>query len=378
MVREGQTLLIVPTFDHPSTGPGTSKMPVFYNPQMEFNRDFSVAILGDLLSNGDSFLDGLAATGARGIRVARESKRDIELHLNDRNPLAQSIIERKLRLNGAGDATLSQEDLRILLKNEIYDCVDIDPFGTPAPFFPMALEAVRDGGILSVTATDTGTLSGIFPGAARRRYGVAMRRTPFHHELGVRNLLGFMAREAATIDLGIQPIVAYYSDHYFRGYGRLRKGGKGVEESIANLGHCIFDEKSLEREYVSEEREGSLGPIWIGAVSDRSVLDEFRMPPHLGTAHRVAKLIELLREETNIDRPFFSIDEFSRKFKIDPPRMNDFLDSLGDRFFAVRTHFGPKSFTSDAPVDEIISAMRESTRAKPRTVDISPSQSVAG
>lgn len=35
-----------------------------------------------------------------------------------------------------------------------YDAVDLDPYGTPAQFLDAAVQAVAEGGLLMVTATD--------------------------------------------------------------------------------------------------------------------------------------------------------------------------------------------------------------------------------
>ena len=39
------------------------------------------------------------------------------------------------------------------MKNK-FDCVDIDPYGSPSPFIDAAVQCVSDGGLLMITATD--------------------------------------------------------------------------------------------------------------------------------------------------------------------------------------------------------------------------------
>lgn len=358
-IREGSTELIVPE-DHASNGPSSANMPVFYNPKMEFNRDMSVAVLGRLLSDGDSLLDGMAATGARGIRVKKETGKDIKLYLNDENPRAVELIKRNLEANAIPDADVTQLDLRSLLLEGSYDCVDIDPFGSPAPFFPMGVGAVRNDGILCVTATDTGTISGIFPSACLRKYGCEGRRTPFCHEFGVRNLLGFISREAARQDAGIRPLVSYYADHYIRTFVRVSKGARKADESLSRLGYCVFDSASLERGYQKDRENKVLGPIWIGSTCDPAFLEDMRLPSELRFANRIAATIGLLRGETTINRPHFVIDELASRFKIDPPKMEDFIAMLQKEGTGIRTHYGPKTFMTDANVEELVDAMRSS------------------
>jgi len=49
-IIEGTTKLTVPKTKN-IKGPSTSKVPVFYNPAMEFNRDISVLVLANYHSN---------------------------------------------------------------------------------------------------------------------------------------------------------------------------------------------------------------------------------------------------------------------------------------------------------------------------------------
>lgn len=361
IIKEGGTRLIVPA-DTSASGPATSSMPVFYNPQMEFNRDMTVAVLANLLPKGSSVLDGLSATGAMGIRVYSECGKEINLTLNDGKRIAMELIERNLLLNGIKGPRVLNRDLRELLRDERHDHVDIDPFGSPAPFLPMAIEAVEDGGTLSVTATDTGTISGIFTGACLRRYGISARRTTFCHELGVRNLLGFVARHAAENDIGIEPQLSFYADHYVRCFIRISKGAAKAEEALRNIGYCDFNEQTLDRTYSKDKRGASIGPTWIAQTCKIGLLDILRMPTHLGNAHRVAKYFDLLRGEAHINRPFFLVDELSRKFRCDPPKMDVFLGHLSESGQAYRTHHDPRGIVTDLEIGEIVEIMRECGR----------------
>lgn len=356
IIREGSTKLIVPA-DHACSGPSSSSMPVFYNPKMEFSRDISVTILSNLLQKEATILDGMAATGARGIRICNETNLGVRLFLNDGNPRAVELISENLRINGISNAVVTQQDLKTLLLDGSYDCVDIDPFGSPAPFFPMAVGAVRNGGILCVTATDTGTISGIFSAACLRKYGSVGKRTPFCHELGVRNLIGFIAREAAKQDAGIQPLASYYADHYVRSFARIDRGGSRADESMRKVGYCSYDAETLERKYIEKPEADCIGPIWIGATCNSSLIGKMRLPPHLRFADRIAALFKNLENESRINRPHFSVDEFARKFRIDPPKMDRLIDRLLKIGDASRTHYDPKTFMTDAEVRQIADVM---------------------
>ena len=48
----------------------------------------------------------------------------------------------------------------MLTRPQVYDAVDLDPYGTPAHLLDSAVQAVADGGLLMVTATDMAVLCG--------------------------------------------------------------------------------------------------------------------------------------------------------------------------------------------------------------------------
>lgn len=56
----------------------------------------------------------------------------------------------------------TESDARILMLThpKAFDVVDLDPYGTPSQLLEPAVEAVADGGLLCVTATDTAVLCG--------------------------------------------------------------------------------------------------------------------------------------------------------------------------------------------------------------------------
>ena len=48
-------------------------------------------------------------------------------------------------------------------RQEKFDAIDLDPFGTPAPFVLAVMMATADGGVVSMTATDAAVLCGGVP-----------------------------------------------------------------------------------------------------------------------------------------------------------------------------------------------------------------------
>ncbi|MHC1599410.1 MAG: tRNA (guanine(10)-N(2))-dimethyltransferase, partial [Candidatus Methanospirareceae archaeon] len=95
-VKEGTTKILVPQELTKS---------MFYNPRMELCRDIDIASIAVLassfLSQNLNYIDALAGTGVRGVRVANE----VGLHasINDRSTPAYELIKRNIRLNAIED-----------------------------------------------------------------------------------------------------------------------------------------------------------------------------------------------------------------------------------------------------------------------------------
>jgi tRNA (guanine26-N2/guanine27-N2)-dimethyltransferase len=185
---------------------------IFYNPRMEQNRTLSSLALGAALPllTGSRTLDGFCASGIRGIRYALENKLD-EITFLDANPAAIKNAKKNVKENKIKHAFFSEDEFnRFAGASKPFDVIDVDPFGTPAPFIQTAIRMSRKKCVLGVTATDLATLCGRKNQPAKRRYDAQPLYVNFAHELALRIVLGYMARQAATYDVGVQPFRPRY------------------------------------------------------------------------------------------------------------------------------------------------------------------------
>src|SRR3989344_538722 len=221
---EGTTRLLVPDlvkYKQPEFAP------VFYNPRMKADRDVSVALLPHLLKRKARVLDLLCGLGARSVRYAREC--GFSVTANDVQPSAVALARKNALLNKVKLKSSVSEANKFLIdhKDDKFDCVDIDPFGSPAEFVQNAFQALQPkNSVLAVTATDLGALSGGYPEAGFRKYALVARESPFLHELGVRNLIAYCYEQAARQDLIVVPVMSYYNKHYYRVFLKLMGSGK--------------------------------------------------------------------------------------------------------------------------------------------------------
>lgn len=65
----------------------------------------------------------------------------------------------------------------------LFDVIDLDPYGCPSIFLDSALQAVKDGGLLLITATDMAVLAGNSPETCYSKYGAVSLKLKCCHEM---------------------------------------------------------------------------------------------------------------------------------------------------------------------------------------------------
>ncbi len=356
-IAEGRVDLLVPDIER-RAGPGTRSHLPFYNPAMAVGRDISVLLARRLLPRGGTVLDGLAAAGALGLRVAVEAGGGIAVTLNDKNPRAVALIRENIARNGIGNASAVLGDLNAHLAGNHYDIVEVDPFGSPVPFLDAALLSARRGTALAVTATDTAVLCGAKPEAALRRYLARVRHTDAYAEVGARVLLAYVARMAARLDKAIEPVLAYAAEHFIKVHVRIAEGASRADRALEKTGWVAFDPATGEHRTAPSSASGTdLGPVWLGELGDPSVLSGLAPTSEMG--HRTARLLDLVRGEVGLPPFYVDNNAMARRTGTNPPPLEILLEALrthGHR--AARTHFQENAFKTDAPWDDVLDAYR--------------------
>ncbi|MEM3513521.1 MAG: tRNA (guanine(10)-N(2))-dimethyltransferase [Thermoplasmata archaeon] len=353
-ITEGNTVCLVPAYQRVK-GPGSSKMPVFYNPNMEFARDVTISLLSGLLDKRRKLkvLDGMAATGIRGIRIKNEVSKRFEVTLNDINPLAVKLIKKNLELNKL-EAEVENKNLNEILATSAYDYIDVDPFGSPVEYLDLAFQSIKRRGIIGVSTTDTSVLCGTAPKVCVRRYMAKSRNNYMCHEIGLRIFLGYVARTAAKFDRAIKPLVCFYADHYFRTFVQVENGAGRADACLANMGYLSVNEKTGEvRTLLSPERE-ALGPLWLGNLFDNDALRKMVVRENFNTSRRFNRMLEIWSEECAAEPFFYDTNELGKIFHLSPPPLEKLISALrmlGYR--TVRTHISPNGFRTNGTIAHI-------------------------
>ncbi|MDY6774808.1 MAG: tRNA (guanine(10)-N(2))-dimethyltransferase [Halobacteria archaeon] len=339
---------------------------VFYNPDMEMNRDITVAVLNAVSGEDDpgetTYADAMTATGIRGVRAAVEA--GVDVTMNDRSPDAVDLARSNLEENDA-DGDVVRSDSNVFMWSKTADVVDVDPFGSPVVFADSAFNSAQS--VACFTATDTAPLCGAHS-SDRRRYSAVPLNTEYHPEMGLRVLIGALVRTAARHDVAAEPVLSHVSDHYVRTYMSLDTGGKVANASLEGLGyisHCfdcyyrtsshgmIFDGERDCPNCGSEMRVA--GPLWIDSVRDPEFVDEVRdeIERYMGTYKRARKVLRLVRDE--IETPtHYDHHKLSKKWGVTPYKIDESVEMIREAGFeASRAHYSGTAIKTDADVDEL-------------------------
>jgi len=388
VVREGQVKVIVPrleAFKKERWEYAPSKAPVFYNPLMEMNRDVAVLSLQayqGFIGRHLKVSEPLAGCGVRGVRFAVEVSGVKEVHINDLNPLAYQMMVKNVELNKVEDRVrVHNLDANLFLSkyaapNERFDFIDVDPFGSPSPFLDSSVRALKDEGLLALTATDMAPLCGVHPKASIRKYGGKSLRTEYCHEIAVRLVICSLVFAASKHEMGVKPLLAYAMDHYSRVYAVLNHGAKKADESISKVGFILHCFNCFHREV----REGivppidlrcdecgskleAAGPLWIGNIFDKrfllSLFEELERR-ELRNKRRLFRTINLMIDESDGPPTYYRIDKICDKYNWKMPSLSDVIDELKSHGFkATHTHFHNNGLRTDAPASIVLAAVRK-------------------
>lgn len=364
-VKEGTTRILVPKQPTKS---------IFYNPKMELCRDIDIAGIAAFVSSLPSkqasltYIDALAGTGVRGIRVAKEV--GLSVTINDWSKPAYELINRNIESNEVGERVkVYSENANVLLLRNNYDLVDVDPFGSPVPFLDAACKSVKK--LLLVTATDTAPLCGAHSGGLRK-YAARPINTEYHKEMATRILLGRVTRDLCKYDRAIQPLLSYSTAHFIRVIARVERGAKRADDRMERLGfiaHCFScgnrfsfscsDMLELKVKKKCEVCGGKIriaGPLYLNAIKEKRFCEQVHKELEKRKLKKKKEALKIVATSINeLDIPFFyEHHAICKALKVPPSSLSSLIDALrSNGFSASRTHFSNTAFKTDARIDKI-------------------------
>jgi len=368
-----------------SRGLAYTKAEVFYNPYMRSNRDIAVAV-ASTLGEGFSAADVMAASGVRVLRLASEAGGG-RLIANDKNPLAVYAIRKGVRANELSDRVrvwmmdANEASLKIRDFGRV-DYLDVDPFGSPAPYVWAAVQAVKRGGVLAVTATDTPVLYGVYPAKLYRAYLAWGEKTEFHKEMGLRLLAAFVLRVAAMYDLVATPVLSHATRHYARVYFSIDRGAlralRALEEGVGWILYCQrcgWRETESGRQPPGEEtcplcshNVSLIGPAWLGELQSKDLLSRavsWAERRRHWISEEAMSILRALASEVGLPPLYYDLDAMASRMKLPSVSPRVVVEELESRGFrASLSHCEKKAVKTDAKLEDVMDVLRDLARGR--------------
>lgn len=408
VIKEGKALVLVP-----------KQETVFYNHIQQFNRDLSVMAVRAWLEqhnenrlkkrkmddNGETaspeskkfvrILEALSASGLRALRYGHEVPQVAKIVANDLLPAAVESINRSAEYNKLQHLVQGHEGDAIAYMGSIpekdrFHAVDLDPYGTAAPFLENAVRSVVDDGLLMVTCTDAGVLAGNgYPEKCYALYGGSnFGNTSFgldtNHEAGLRLMLSTIAGVAAKHKKAIEPVLSLSIDYYFRVFVRVKTSPakvKHLASTMMMVHHCIGCGYRVEQR-MGRETSGKFqtpkaafvgpncpccnspfhvaGPLWGGNLHNHEFVDKVLEinasadKKVYGTTERIKGMLMLAKQE--LETPFyFSLGRLPSLIKASTIPITEFTRAVGNLGHDVSlTHAKANAIKTTAPWEDIL------------------------
>ncbi len=369
IITEGITRVEVPIPDENSSFPPSSAA-VFYNPATKLNRDITVALIACFAKTNPeyTYLDALSASGIRGLRIAKEV--GLSTTMSDWEETSFELIKKNIELNNLSNCTVIKRNANVVMLDNSFDIIDLDPFGSPAPFLDAACRSTKR--LLCITATDTAPLCGAHKKAGIRNYAAVPLKTEYYPEMGVRILMGAVARTLAKHDKAMTPLLSYASAHYVRLFASVKKSIEDADDCLKNMGfisHCFGCGARLwkyglavhmeEKCAVCRHTTSLAGPLWLGRLHERNFCEELLGEIEKRGFKEAVKLISTCRDELDIPM-HYDYHRLCKSLGITAMPTDELILALRERGFkASRTHFSGISFKADAGVEEVKGIVRE-------------------
>ncbi|NJL83440.1 MAG: tRNA (guanine-N1)-methyltransferase [Chloroflexaceae bacterium] len=337
----------------------------FYRPSSQVARDLGVlaAAVYKQKTGQLRILEAMAATGVRSLRYWLESGADF-LWANDTNSELEPVLSQNLQsaiAAGIGKISFIEANrvfFDCYLRQDFYDLVDVDSFGSPAPYFSSALRAAKFGGLVYFTCTDGRTGTGHLPEHSLHCYGAFARWHPAGHEQALRLLIGRIKQEAAVLNLGVEPVFSLFAGETYRLMLQFVCETPLHSCNYGFLGYCHecgdyqkIPWRKLGRASCPHDGAALVlsGPLWLGSLHGVGWLQAMgQLAQDWGWAKRV-KLLEIMALESELPPYFYPLGEIGRRAQGDIPKKAQLLSDLqAAGYRASPTHIQAQGIKTDA------------------------------
>ncbi|KAJ8383746.1 hypothetical protein AAFF_G00215880 [Aldrovandia affinis] len=371
----------------------------------EEEEEVETAVVGERCERGLRVLEGLAASGLRSVRFALEIPGLQCVTANDYSARAAALIARNAQYNGVSHLLqASQRDASMLMyeargRKERYDVIDLDPYGSPAPFLDAAVQAVSEGGLLCVTCTDMAVMAGNSGETCYSKYGSVSIKAKYCHEMALRIILHSLDQRAGVYQRYIEPLLSVSVTFYIRVFVRVHTGQAMVKNSaskqalvyncvgcgsfhLQRMGKRISQGKHMkysaatgppigpECEHCGHRHQLG-GPIWAEPLHNTQFVQKVLSavsgnPSRFGTARRIEGMLSMITEELEDVPLYYTVDSLSSTLHCNTPPLLQFRSALLHAGFRVSlSHACKNALKTNAPPGALWDIMRSWEKNNP-------------
>ncbi|XP_074143195.1 tRNA (guanine(26)-N(2))-dimethyltransferase [Sminthopsis crassicaudata] len=356
------------------------------------------AAVGNVCEGGLRVLEGLAASGLRSIRFAKEVPGLQAVTANDASARAVDLIRCNVQLNNIGHLVQPNlADARLLMYehqrvSQRFDVIDLDPYGSPAIFLDAAVQAVSEGGLLCVTCTDMAVMAGNSSETCYSKYGAMSIKSKACHEMALRIVLHSLDLRANCYQRYIVPVLSISADFYIRVFVRVYTGQAKVKASASKQGfvfQCVgcgsFYLQRLGKAVNSGgrvkfsaatgppvgsecehcgQRHQLAGPLWAEPIHDLDFVAQVlaavsRNPGRFRTSARIRGVLSMVTEELPDVPLYYTLDQLSSTIRCNTPSLLQLRSALLHAGFRVSlSHACKNAVKTDIPPSVLWDIMR--------------------
>ncbi|MFH1784822.1 MAG: tRNA (guanine(10)-N(2))-dimethyltransferase [Candidatus Micrarchaeota archaeon] len=352
----------------------TAAKDVFYNPAMRLCRSISSLAVG-AINDDITVIDAFCASGIRGIRYAKENKNVTTTTFLDLSKAAISSAKKNSKTNKL-KASFCHNNISKAAFEFQTDFLEIDPFGTPAPYLVDAFRYfnIKKSGYLSVTATDVAVLCGGKTQACMKNYHSKPLNNEFTHESGLRIMIKKIAETAAEFNMGIEPLISFSDKHYLKSIIHLKRNADLAYGSLKKIGHISYCWKCGNRSFdvfpknceLCRNKSDFAGPLWLGEIHNKKFLEKMLILNKKRIYQdndQINKMISLMVGECGESPFYYNIHSLCKIKKINPvPNIIVLMELIKKSgYSANRTHFSPLSIKTNSPYKKLISSIKKAS-----------------
>ncbi|XP_060096657.1 tRNA (guanine(26)-N(2))-dimethyltransferase isoform X1 [Heteronotia binoei] len=360
--------------------------------------EHKVAAVGEVCQDGLRVLEALAASGLRSVRLAKEVPGLHSVVANDVSCKAVELIKQNIQLNDMGQlVTASLSDARMLMyqhkaAKDLFDVIDLDPYGSPSMFLDAAVQAVSEGGLLCVTCTDMAVMAGNAGETCYSKYGAMSFKAKYCHEMALRIILHSLDLRANCYQRYIVPLLSVSADFYIRVFVRVFSGQAKVKASaskqafvyncvgcgsfhVQRLGKVANNGNSITYKAASgppvgpscehcHQRHQLGGPMWVEPLHDVDFVQQVLSavgsnPGRFETSQRIQGILSMAIEELSDVPLYYTLDNLSKTIHCNSPSLLQFRSALLHAGYRVSlSHACKNAIKTDAPSSVVWDIMR--------------------